>query len=232
MEHIIIVIINILVIVLLWFVLKIDLKKAKDWANNEELNNLTKDLPDNIQVCRQILKDINNETVEVQETIDKKSGTSLYIAVSNKILIANLKNSFTRFQTIAHECRHSIQNKKLQLSQFVLANLYKISFIVIIILQFIYKNISLYYYLGIIFVLGTAYQIIKYVLEKDAIINSKDLAINYLKLNTTLKENVIKDMENQYLQINKMGVNFILFTCVSDIAIRIGIVSIINMFCA
>ena len=37
---------------------------------------------------------------------------SLYIVATNTILISNIKDTFTRVQTIAHECLHSIQNKK------------------------------------------------------------------------------------------------------------------------
>ena len=49
--------------------------------------------------------------MKVEENGDNEA--SLYIAVTNKILIANISNTYTRIQTIAHECLHSIQNKKI-----------------------------------------------------------------------------------------------------------------------
>ena len=56
---------------------------------------------------------VNNENVKVEE--DKDSEASLYIAITNKISIANIQKTYTRIQTLAHECLHSIQDRKLLL---------------------------------------------------------------------------------------------------------------------
>ena len=45
-----------------------------------------------------------------------------------------MKNSFTRIQTIAHECLHSIQGKNLLIFNFIFSNIYLLYFIVISVL--------------------------------------------------------------------------------------------------
>ena len=76
-------------------------------------NEIANKLPENKEICKAILKKLHNENVKIQENEDKDNKTSLYIAISNTIFIANIKDTFTRVQTIAHECIHSTQNKKL-----------------------------------------------------------------------------------------------------------------------
>ena len=101
------------------------LKHAKE---NEELNEIVKKLPEDEVVCREMLKLIHNEKVTVEKSKIEKTNTSLYLIMSNKILIGNMEENFTRIQTIAHECIHSIQDlKKLKL-HFYFSNFYQIFF--------------------------------------------------------------------------------------------------------
>ena len=72
-----------------------------------------------------MLKMLDNKNVKIEEA--KDTGTSLYIAVTNKISIADMKNNYARIQTIAHECIHSCQDRRLLLFNFIfLLNFYKI----------------------------------------------------------------------------------------------------------
>ena len=104
MEYIVIVIISIIFLGVLKFAWNIklkELKKLKELGYSKELNKITNKLPENKVICKTILKKLHNETVEIKENADNK--TSLYIVLNNSILIANIKDTFTRVQTIAHE---------------------------------------------------------------------------------------------------------------------------------
>ena len=90
------------------------IKKLKELGFSKKLNEITNKLPENKVVCEEILKQLHNENnVKVVENQDKNAKASLYIVVTNTISIANIKESCSRIQTIAHECIHSIQNKKI-----------------------------------------------------------------------------------------------------------------------
>ena len=85
-------------------------KKLKELGYDKGLNEITNKLPENKEICKSILKMLNNENVKIEES--ESNQASLYMLLSNSIIIANIKNTFTRVQTVAHECLHSIQNKK------------------------------------------------------------------------------------------------------------------------
>ena len=99
------------ILIILKLIFKIDFKELKKLEINENLNKITNKFPENIKICETILSKLKNKNVKIEE--DKESNTSLYIVLTNKIIIANLKNSYARIQTIAHECVHSIQNRNI-----------------------------------------------------------------------------------------------------------------------
>ena len=118
MEFAIIILILILAVIFLKIVYKINLKKVKNIGeNNKDLEGIVKKYPSNIEICKQLLDKLNNKKVKIQE--DKEANNCLYIAVSDKIIIANMRESFTRIQTIAHECLHSIQDRRILLFNFI-----------------------------------------------------------------------------------------------------------------
>ena len=88
---------------------RIKTTKEKD----EYLDKVVSKYPENTQICEEILKKVNNNTVKIEE--DPNANTTLYLVMSNKIFIANLNKSYTRIQTIAHECLHSIQDKPVEI---------------------------------------------------------------------------------------------------------------------
>ena len=57
---------------------------------------------------------------------DKEDGD-----LTNKILVGNTHGSFTRIQTIAHECLHSIQDRKILIFNFIYSNIYFLYWIII-----------------------------------------------------------------------------------------------------
>ena len=110
MELIILLIIMIIIYLISRYIFDVNIKKIKQIGEDKELDKLTQKYPENIEICKWYLKKLKNENVKIEE--DKNSNTTLYLVTSNKIFIADLKESYTRIQTIAHECLHSIQSKK------------------------------------------------------------------------------------------------------------------------
>ena len=90
-----------IVLLVLVKVYDINTRKLKQFVEYEEtkFNKLVEKYPSNIEICKSILKKLNNKDVKIEE--DKNSKTCLYIVQTNKIVIADVKNSYTRIQTIA-----------------------------------------------------------------------------------------------------------------------------------
>ena len=132
MEFIIILTIFTIIYILLKFIFSVKIKKIKEYENDKDLDKIVSKYPENVEICKEILKKVNNTEVKIEE--DKEANTTLYLVMSNKIFIANLNKSYTRIQTIAHECLHSIQDKKILWSNFIISNVYLAYFFIIAIL--------------------------------------------------------------------------------------------------
>ena len=134
MNFIVIIVFLIICLIVLQIIYNIDLKQIKEIAeNNKNLDEEIKKYPSNVEICKSILKKLKNENVKIQE--EKNAGNCLYIVATNKIIIANMRDSFTRVQTIAHECLHSIQNKRILMFNYIFSNIYILAFLVIAILS-------------------------------------------------------------------------------------------------
>lgn len=206
MEYIIIIIASILFLLILKFAWNIkikDIKKIKEIGFNKELNEITNKLPENKEICKTILKKLNNENVEIKES---ENEASFYFVLTNSILIANIKNTFSRVQTICHECLHSIQNRRTLLFNFFFSNIYLIYFFVICILSFFKLNFYPMAYLFILTILGFIYYAVRSSLEMDAMIKAKTLTKEYLQEEGSLtneeQEIILKNCE----EINKVGI--------------------------
>ena len=115
--ELIIIIVVIVVTIIVNSIMKINIKKLKEIALDTELNEITKKYPNNKEICSKILTMIGNNKTKIEENI--KSEATIYIAIQDKILIGNTYESFSRIQTIAHECLHSIQDKSLLIFNFI-----------------------------------------------------------------------------------------------------------------
>jgi len=116
-EYIVLEVFLIIICFITRYIFDINLKKLKQLAENKELNEIVEKYPENADICKEYLKKLKNESVKIEE--DKNSNSTLYLVTSNKIFIANLKNNYTRIQTIAHECLHSIQSRKMLWFNFI-----------------------------------------------------------------------------------------------------------------
>ena len=233
MEYMIIIITSIISVIALQFAWNIklkDIKRLKEIGYSKELNKITNKLPENKQICETILKKLKNETVTIKE--EKESKTSLYIVLTNSILIANIKDTFTRVQTVAHECLHSIQNKKTLLFNFIFSNFYFVYFLVICVLTILKFNFYPMLYLFVLTVFSFIYYTVRSSLEMDAMTKAKFLAKEYLQEEGSLSKQEQNIILENYEKINEVGIPLTNFKLIMNCFIKIIIYAIFAMiFC-
>lgn len=227
MEFIIILVVLTLIYIFLKIVFCVKIKKLKQFEKDEYLDKVVSKYPENTQICEEILKKVNNNTVKIEE--DPNANTTLYLVMSNKIFIANLNKSYTRIQTIAHECLHSIQDKKILWSNFIFSNIYLMYFVIIAILDILkilpYKML----FLAIFLVLGLVYYSIRTYLENDAMIKARFLAKEYMEEKGISSKDEIESLVKKYDELNDIGIKFINFKFFEGIIIKAVILSFIFM---
>ena len=174
-----IIIISIIAIIIIMVLMSANIKEMKEIASNEELNKIAKKYPSNTEICKEILKKLNNTKVKIEENTNSES--TLYIAITDKISIGNTHESYTRIQTMAHECLHSVQDRKLLIFNFIYSNLYFIYFIVICILAILKKLPNELLFSNILLILSFINYAIRVFLENDAMIKAEYLAKKYLE---------------------------------------------------
>lgn len=219
MEYCIIIIFLIVLVIMLKYLFGYNKKQIEEIAKNEELDRIAKKYPDNIEMCKEYLSMLNNKNVTIEE--DKTENSSLYIAITNKIVIANVKESFTRIQTIAHECLHSIQDRKILLFNFIYSNIYMLYFIVISILKIC--NILPYEMMFLVILLlgGFVYYFIRSYLEDDAMIKARFLAKEYMENKKISSQEEIDKIVKQFDKLNYLGIKSVNYTLLTTIMIEI-----------
>lgn len=225
MEFIVLLIIVVIIYFILKFIFDFNMKKIKEIGENKELDKLTQKYPENIEICKAYLKKLNNENVKIEE--DKNSNATLYLVMSNKIFIANLKESYTRIQTIAHECLHSIQSKKLLWFNFIFSNIYLVYFFIICILAIFkvlpYKML----FLSILIIFGFVFYAVRTYLENDAMIKARFLAKEYMQEKGISTQEEIDRIVNKYEELNDIGIKCTNFQLLSNVFLKIMILLII-----
>lgn len=226
MDYIIIMLFLIIMLVIIAIVYEVNLNKLKQFAISEEgkFNKIADKYPSNIEICEIMLKKLKNDKVKVEE--DKNAKTSLYIAITDKILIADVKNSYTRIQTIAHECLHSVQSRKILLFNFIYSNIYLLYFFIVTILALFNKLQNGMLYLSIMLILSYTYYFIRSYLENDAMIKAKFLAKEYMEeINISSKEEV-NSIVDSFNKLNNTGIKITNFQLMFETIIKVIILSI------
>lgn len=206
-------------------------KTIKKIVENEELDKIANQFPENKEICQSILKMLGNEKVNMKENENPDRQASLYIAVTDTIWIANIKESYTRIQTIAHECLHSIQNRKMLLFNFIYSNIYLLYFVLSILLTMIgvFHNYNLQ--IIILIGLGCIYYIVRSYLETDAMTKAKFLAktymVEYSKQNTNITNQQIEALVESYGKMNEIGIPTTLFILFFNSISKVGIYTIL-----
>ena len=225
MEFIIVAIISLIITIILKYMFNYNMKKVKTIAEDKELDKIATKYPSNIEICKSYLKMLNNESVKIEENKDAEA--SLYIAITNKISIANIQKSYTRIQTIAHECLHSVQDRKLLLFNFIFSNIYLLYFVVICILA-VFKILPYkMMFLAILILFSLVYQTVRAFLENDAMIKAKYLAKNYMEEKKISDKKEIEKIVLGFDKINDVGIRCVNYNLFLGLMIKILLFSII-----
>lgn len=206
MEAIVVVALMLVSIVLFKFIFKIDFKKIEPLKENKELEELTDKFPENVQVAKEMLEMLENSKVKIEEA--KNTQTSLYIAVTDKISIADMKNNYARIQTIAHECLHSVQDRRLLLFNFIFSNIIILYWVIIAILTITKVIQNTFIPMFVLLLLTTIKFAVRGFLEIDAMTKSRYLAEKYIKSKNIITEKETEQLLERYDEINKLGVPF------------------------
>lgn len=228
MEEIICLFYCFLIIIIIRIIFRINLKQAKKMENNKRLQNITNRFPENIEIAKEMLEIINNKNVKLEQS--KNTKTSLYIAVTNKIVIADLKDNYGRIGTIAHECIHSIQDKMLLISNFIFSNLTIICWLISLVLLIYNVFANTFFNIFILLLLFFIQAIIRVYLEMDAMIKSKFLAKEYIESKKICTKEEENELISQYDMINKMGINFYVYKLITGSLTKIIIYIVIQLF--
>ena len=233
MEYIIVIIISIISI----FVLKIglnirikDIKKIKEIGYDKKLNEIANKFPENKEICEKILQKLNKNDVQIEE--NSESTASLYIALTNKIIIANIKDTFTRIQTIAHECLHSAQNRKILLFNFVFSNMYLLYFVIAIFL-ILFNVGNSFIFIQIFVILTLIYATVRCYLENEAMSKAmyvaKEYMKDYQKENENIKDDDIDTLVENFDTLNKVGIPLTNFYFISISLVKVIILSLLAL---
>lgn len=225
MEFIIIGIISLILLLVLKIIFGYNQKELEKIAKNDELDEISKKYPENVEICKSYLKKLNNEKVEIEE--NEGAENSLYIVATNKIMIANIKKSYTRIQTIAHECLHSIQDKKLLWFNFIFSNIYILYFLIICILAIFrllpYEMMFLIGYL----ILSSVFLVVRGYLENDAMIKARYLAKEYMEEQKISSKQEIQKMVDEFDKINNIGIKSVNYYFFMEVMTKLFVFSTI-----
>jgi hypothetical protein len=226
MNLIIIIMLLAVVLLVLAKVYDINMRKLKQFVEYEEkkFNKLIEGYPSNIEICKYILNKLNNSTVKIVE--DKEAKTSMYIALSDKIIIADVKNSYTRIQTIAHECLHSVQKRKMQVFNFIYSNIYLLYFVIVTILAILNKLQDPMLYIAIMILLSYIYYFVRSYLENDAMIKAKYLAKEFMEEVKISSDEEIYKIIKSYEKLNDIGIKTVNYQLMLETLIKVIILAI------
>lgn len=225
--ELVIIIIAIIAIVIIYFFMGMNVKELNKVANNSKLNKIADKYPENKEICKSILKMLGNDTTKIEENVE--SDTTLYIAIQDKILVGNTHGSFTRIQTIAHECLHSIQDRKILIFNFIYSNIYFLYWIIICGLVIFKKLSNEMIYANILLILSFIYYAVRVFLENDAMIKAEFIAKEYMEKQPKAIEQEINEVVNGFKQLNRgciKGTNCSLFI---NIMIKFVIFSVLAL---
>lgn len=225
--ELIIIIVAIVSMIIIAILMLANMKEMKKIATDEELNKIAEKYPNNIEICKEILDKLNNNNVKIEENVESEA--TMYITISNKILIGNTHNSFTRIQTMAHECLHSVQKRSLLIFNFIYSNLYLLYFIItsVLVVCNIIKNISIFS--NILLIFSFVYYVVRSYLENDAMIKAEFVTMDYIKSQKASNIDEIKKMEKGFKKINENGIKGTNCQLFMEIMIKVVIFNVLAL---
>ena len=199
--ELIIIIIAIIAILIICAMMKMNIKEMKEIALEPELNKIAQKYPENTEIAKSILEKLENRTTKIKE--NENSEATLYIAMQDKVSIGNTHESFTRIQTMAHECLHSIQDRKMLIFNFIYSNIYLIYFVITCVLVIVKKIENIMLYSNIFLILSFIYYVVRVFLENDAMIKAQYIAREYMEEQAIVTEEEINKVFNGFKKLNK-----------------------------
>ena len=230
MVEIISIVLLVAILIGLKIVLGVSIKKMNELSQKSTLDEITKRLPDSIQMGKEMLAMLKNDSVKIEKSTDEKSGTSLYLVMENKIIIANGNGSYAGVQTMAHECLHSVQNKKMLWFNFIYSNCYIIYTLAVIILTVldVIKNTTMQLY--ILTLLGFVFYAFRSYLETDAMIKAEYLAKEYMEETDKLTKEEIEIIIKNYKKVNQKGIQIVNFSLLISVISKVVIYEILSQW--
>lgn len=203
-------------LILLKNFLNINLKSIKGLEKREstDLDSVSLTFPDDEQMCKDILKKLNN-TSNVKIKVDEEYNSCVYTIFDNTITIGKFKKDYMKVQTIAHECVHSCQNKRTLWANFIFTNICLIYFWLILILEIFSKLPYANIHTIILIFLGIVQYIIRFSLENEAMIKARFIAKEYIEENRILEEEEKNKLLAEYDEVNNIGITFMNFHLIS-----------------
>lgn len=225
MEFLVIAILALIIGLILRYFFDVSIKQIKELAQKPDLDKIVEKYPNNQQVAQEILKMLNNEKVKIEENENAES--SLYVAISDKIFIGNIQKSYTRIQTIAHECLHSGQSRKLLLFHFIFSNFYLLYFVLIALLGILKKLPFEMTFLVSFVLIGMLFYAVRIYLENDAMIKAPFLAKEYMQGKGISSLEEIEKVMESYDELNQIGIKAVNYKLFMGIMIKVFLLSII-----
>ncbi len=228
MQYIILCMVLIATIIILALITNFNIKKIKELGNDKVLDELVKRFPSNIEICEYMLNKLQNKHTKIVEK--KDSQANLYLIINDTISIANIDNTYTRVQTIAHECLHSIQNKVMLWFNFIYSNIHIILYLIIVLLTIFGVIKNGLFWITILTIMALIFYFVRSELEIDAMLKARFLAKEYIQQNKLTSEGNIELIIKKYDKLNDLGVKATCFTLISGQLIKIAIYCIICFF--
>lgn len=204
-----------------------DIKKL-DIRSSEQLEKLSNKFPSDEQICKDILKKLNN-TTNVKIKNEPEYTSCLYTIFNNTITIGKFKQDYMKIQTIAHECIHSCQNKRILWSNFIFSNVYLIYFVLVLILAFFNKLSNTSIYTIVLIFMSFIQYILRFTLENEAMIKARYISKEYIEEEKVLEKNGKEELLEEYDKINEIGIPFMNYYIISMNIIKVILFSFITL---
>lgn len=216
-------------LILLKIFLNINFKEIKklEVRSSEELEELSKKFPTDEKICKDILNKLDNKDIKIE--IEPEYNSCLYTVFNNTITIGKFQQNYIKLQTLAHECIHACQTKRMLWSNFIFSNIYLIYFVVILILAFFNKLPYTNIYTIVLIFLSIIQYIIRFSLENEAMIKAKFIAKEYIEENEILNIDEENKLLEEYDKINDIGIPFMNYYLISMNIVKIMLFSFVAL---
>lgn len=209
MEYWIICLLIIGMIAVLYGVVQVKLKEIKKRGEKKQLNKITDAYPSNVQIAKSILKKLGNETVQIEE--NKQREASFYFVATNRIIISNQKNLFTRIQTIAHECIHSTQSKSMLWFHFLYSNFLNLYFVLLLLFTLLGMVQNGLFQMVLLLLFAFAQYFVRSFLEIDAMTRARYVAAEYMEEEKSSSKEDRQKVLQEYDELNQLGIKTVCF---------------------